>query len=145
MKADESNDKDVAILMLRGVLGATVGSALFSLLLLNPYYLLAAIYSLPLTATIGAAVGVIIWWMHSKHKEELGFIARAVIGMLVFMLVGGVIAFFVFLSARRSSSTYGSAMKFILLLTGIGIVVGGAAGIMTGPQTIAKRESDLEG
>ena len=142
MKADVGNEKDVAILMLRGALGAVVGSALFTLFFLNPYYLLVAIYSLPLTAPMGAAVGIIIWWMHSKNKEELGVVARAIIGTLVFMLAGGFIAFIAFLSGHRSSPTSDAAMKFILLLTGIGIFVGGAAGIITGPQTVAGRESD---
>ncbi|HEX8494215.1 MAG TPA: hypothetical protein VF658_15310 [Pyrinomonadaceae bacterium] len=142
MKVDERNDKDVAILMLRGVLGAIVGSALLSLLFLNSYYLLVAVYSLPLTAPLGAGVGVIIWWMHGKNKEELGPIARAFIGAFVFILVESLIAFLSFLSNRQSSSSSDSIMKLILLLAGIGVVVGGAAGIITGPQTISERESD---
>ena len=144
MKVDERSEKDVAILMLRGALGALVGSVLFSLVFLKSHYVLAAIYSLPFTAPMGAAVGVIIWWMHSKNKQEIGPLARAVIGAFVFILVGGFIAFLSILSDRRSPSSSDSAMKFILLLMGIGIVVGGAAGIITGPQTIAERESGEE-
>ena len=135
---DESREKDVAVLMLRGALGAVAGSAIFSLLFLNPYYLLVALYGLPFTASIGASVGVAIWWVHSKNKEEIGLIARAVIGAFVFILAGGFIALLFLMVERQHSSNSDELVKFILSGIGIGIVVGGTAGIITGTQSIAE-------
>ncbi len=128
--------------MLRGALGAVAGSAILSLLFFNPYYLLVALYGLPFTAPIGASIGVAIWWVHRKNKEEIGLLARAVIGALVFILAGGFITSLSLLVERPSSSNSGSVVKFILFGIGIGIVVGGVAGIITGTQTIAEQESD---
>jgi hypothetical protein len=138
---DERREKDVAVLMLRGALGAVAGSAVFSLPFFNPYYLLVAIYSLPFTAFIGASVGVAIWWVHGRNKEEMGPVARAAIGAFVFILAEGCIALLSLLVERPFSSTSGSVVKFVVFGIGIGIVVGGMAGIITGTQTISERES----
>ena len=127
--------------MLRGALGAVAGSAVFSLPFFNPYYLLVAIYSLPFTAFIGASVGVAIWWVHGRNKEEMGPVARAAIGAFVFILAEGCIALLSLLVERPFSSTSGSVVKFVVFGIGIGIVVGGMAGIITGTQTISERES----
>ena len=108
---DERREKDVAVLMLRGALGAVAGSAVFSLPFFNPYYLLVAIYSLPFTAFIGASVGVAIWWVHGRNKEEMGPVARAAIGAFVFILAEGCIALLSLLVERPFSSTSGSVVK----------------------------------
>jgi hypothetical protein len=95
---------------------------------------------LPLTIGIGTIIGLIIWRIHFRVGRNIGFLARAIIG-IIFAITFWLVFFFItdFIFSNNFQMSHVFKQPYVLLSVKYGGIVGAIAGIIVGSQ--AEKES----